>query len=213
MLMDAMEQYKIEMQSAKDEHPNDNNIANLEVKVIDIMKTFKINTESKNVCESEGMSTPADKKETDLHVEENSEMHGMPEEEIDADLLDHAEIIEYLYSSQGQRDMDMEKLTMPSFSLGIDLNNYQTTDDKISDICNDAMKDHGDGINVNKEAADKDMTTPAPEEHQKRKRREIKPPAVYRSPYVERDIDINKKYSTQEYAVWRWILKKGRNEM
>ncbi|KAK1375636.1 hypothetical protein POM88_031829 [Heracleum sosnowskyi] len=59
---------------------------------------------------------------------------------IDPVELDHFELIEYLYSSQGKKDMemDMQELLVPSFSLGTDLQN------SVIDICKDISREHGD---------------------------------------------------------------------
>ncbi|KAK1380013.1 hypothetical protein POM88_026757 [Heracleum sosnowskyi] len=56
------------------------------------------------------------------------------------------------------------------------------------------------------------MVTPTPEECEKRTKRETKIGAAYRSPYVRRDINLGSKYSTQDYAVWRWLIQDGKDK-
>ncbi|KAK1375617.1 hypothetical protein POM88_031810 [Heracleum sosnowskyi] len=61
--------------------------------------------------------------------------------------------------------------------------------------------------------SDKNTTiTPMPQQLI-REKRETKITAAYRSPYIQREIDKNSKYSTQEYAVWRWIIQKGKDDI
>lgn len=122
--------------------------------------------------------------------------------EIDPDVLERVELIEYLYSSQGIKDMNdyMDDLSVPSFSLGI--NEY------IMDVCKDINNDHEES-QTKAQGDDNDMVTPAPAEQEKKSKREVKLAAPYRSPYVRRIIDLNAKYTTQHYAVWRWIIHEG----
>lgn len=88
----------------------------------------------------------------------------------------------------------MKKMSVPSFSLGID--------NPIMDICKDINKEHGA---IDAEPATKidasNFVTLAPENKEQRTKRESKLGAAYRSPYVRREIDLNGKYSVKDYAV------------
>ncbi|KAK1390075.1 hypothetical protein POM88_018253 [Heracleum sosnowskyi] len=61
------------------------------------------------------------------------------------------------------------------------------------------------------------MGTPAPApvplEQEIRGKRKVRHAAAYRSPYVRRVINLNKKYKTQEYSVWRWIIQEGQDKI
>ncbi|KAK1388819.1 hypothetical protein POM88_016997 [Heracleum sosnowskyi] len=103
-------------------------------------------------------------------------------------------------------EMDMQELSVPSFSLGTDLQNF------VIDICKDISREHGDDTIVEQES-DKNTTITPMSQQLIREKRETKVTAAYRSPYVQREIDINTKYSTQEYAVWRWIIQKGKDDV
>lgn len=149
--------------------------------------------------------------EKDVEIEQNVEIEKdavmepefeMEPAEIDPDVLERVELIEYLYSSQGKKDMDdyMDDVSVPSFSLGI--NGY------IMNVCKDINNDHGES-QPKAQGDDNDMVTPAPAEHEKKDKRKLDAP--YRSPYVRRIIDLKAKYTTQNYAIWRWIIQEGQD--
>ncbi|XP_074377783.1 uncharacterized protein LOC141719309 [Apium graveolens] len=49
--------------------------------------------------------------------------------------------------------------------------------------------------------------------HQKnRTKREIKVGPAFRSPYIQRNIDINSSYSRQEIAVYRWMIDENMDD-
>lgn len=119
---------------------------------------------------------------------------------IDEYIVDHVEILEYLHSSQGKRDTKAldrdfgivdQELEIPNFSLGIE---DQTN--LVLEVFKDINKEHGED----------DFVTPAPQ-REKRPNKKAKLAPAYLSPYVQRHIYINAKYSTQEYAAWRWIIQ------
>lgn len=140
------------------------------------------------------------------NVEPNVEMEPdatIENAEIDPYILEHVELMEYLYSSQGIKDMNdnMDEQWIPSFSLGID--------DQVMSVCKDINKEH----EAEAQNDDNDMVTPALAQQERRSKRETKLTAAYRSPYVQRIIDLNEKYSTQDYSVWRWLLQKEQDQL
>ncbi|KAK1387304.1 hypothetical protein POM88_015482 [Heracleum sosnowskyi] len=234
MLLDALETYKIELDEAKVMHPNE--CSYIEWKVTSgFQKMMQSSTKEKVDCisnsESESINNSEDgmedqyngenvEIETKNEIETDVEMQPDVEKEvgeIDPYVLDHVELIEYLYSSQGIRDMDdyMDNLWIPTFSLGIN--------DPVIDICKDINKEHGesqpkaqaddDKMGTPAPADDDKIGTPAPLEQEIRGKRKLRPAAAYRSPYVRRVIDLNEKYKTQEYAVWRWIIQEGQDKL
>ncbi|KAK1360718.1 hypothetical protein POM88_045192 [Heracleum sosnowskyi] len=234
MLLDALETYKIELDEAKVMHPNE--CSDIEWKVTSgFQKMMQSSTKEKVDCisnsESESINNSEDgmedqyngenvEIETENEIETDVEIQPDVEKEvgeIDPYVLDHVELIEYLYSSQGIRDMDdyMDNLWIPTFSLGIN--------DPVIDICKDINKEHGesqpkaqaddDKMGTPAPADDDKMGTPAPLEQEIRGKRKLRPAAAYRSPYVRRVIDLNEKYKTQEYAVWRWIIQEGQDKL
>ncbi|KAK1359676.1 hypothetical protein POM88_044150 [Heracleum sosnowskyi] len=182
MLMDAVEQYSSQLHIANNMHPNDNGIADIEGKITNVIE--KLNVKKESVPETEN----------DVRVDNGINVQ-LETEEIDPFELDHIELLEYLYSSQGKRDMelDIENMSISSFSLGID--------DPIPSICKDIMKEHGNEGDVEHKTDEIDAKTP--EEMEK---------TAYRSPYVLREIDITKNYTSQEYAMWRWMMKEGKKD-
>ncbi|KAK1382116.1 hypothetical protein POM88_019851 [Heracleum sosnowskyi] len=213
-LISVMDAYMFELESAKAKHPDDKNISELQAKVIGMLTQLKEKTESSTTSKSKD-TFESDHIETNIGLEvtvkENNvsrEKRSSEEYLIDPLELDHIELIEYLYSSQGKKDMemDMQELSVPSFSLGTDLQN------SVIDICKKISREHGDDTIVEQESDKNTIITPMPQQLI-REKREKKIIAAYRSPYVQREIDINTKYSTQEYAVWRWIIQKGKDDI
>lgn len=208
MLMDAVDIYKAEIKAAKRTHPNDLNISRIERQINtvihELMQSSKLTAETENEAEqtSESESEAAllrKNKEKDF-------INQYEHEKIDDDELNLVELIEYIHSSQGLRDYDAysEQISIPSFSLGINIC------DPVVELCKEINREHeNDEAHVDGE----DVITPLPEKPQKRTRREAKLGVAYRSPYVRREIDLNAKYSTQDYAVWRWIIQTGKSKM
>ncbi|KAK1373078.1 hypothetical protein POM88_029271 [Heracleum sosnowskyi] len=158
-----MDAYMFELESAKAKHPDDKNISELQAKVIGMLTQLKEKTESNTTSKSKDNFEP-EHTETNISLEVTVKEDNVSREKwiseeylIDPVELDHIELIEYLYLSQGKKDMEMDM--------------------------------------------------------QELEKRETKVTAAYRSPYVQRKININTKYSTQEYAVWRWIIQKGKNDI
>ncbi|KAK1369641.1 hypothetical protein POM88_035733 [Heracleum sosnowskyi] len=196
ILMDAIELYKLELEAAKSMHPNNVEISDIKGKVIAEIQKLK-QSDSKPQPQSEVKSVGGiENKNEEPNVDVTFEEH----EEINPDVLEELELMEYIYSSQGIRDMNeyMDEWSMPSFSLGID---------SVLDVCNQINKEHGD-IQSN----ENDMVTPTPEECEKRTKRGTNIGAAYRSPYVRRDINLGSKYSTQDYAVWIWLIQDGKDK-
>lgn len=213
MLMDSIEIYKTELEAAKGNHPNDKNICDIEGQVTVAIK--KLTQSPENMSNSIPKAGNEDNCETEKGAEEatkdNNQQFGFrcEHEEIDPDEIREVELIEYLYSSQGIKDMEdyMDDMSMPSFSLGVEVH------DTVMDICNNINKEHGDICNANAQPNEEDVVTPAVKPQEKRTKREAKLGAAYRSPYVRREIDLNAKYSTKEYAVWRWIIQNGKDKL
>lgn len=196
MLIDAIETYKNEFESAKNMHPNNVNISQIEQQISSVIHKLKQNTEK-----TDNGSRP----QTQTEDRSEPEMGNTTEDndEIDPYELEQQKLIEYLHSSQGIRDMNdyMDDMSAPSFSLGVD---------SVLDVCKEINKEHGD-INV-VEPHDNDLVTPAPQQQEKKSRRKTRLGAAYRSPYFCREIDLNEKYSTQDYAVWRWLIQEGKDK-
>ncbi|KAK1351234.1 hypothetical protein POM88_054551 [Heracleum sosnowskyi] len=179
-LISVMDAYMFELESAKAKHLDDKNISELQAKAIGMLTQLQEKTESSTTSKSKD-TFESDHIETNIGLEvtvkENNVSHEKWSSEeylIDPVELDHIELIEYLYSSQVKKDMemDMQELLVTSFSLGTDLQN------SVIDICKDISREHGDDTIVEQE-----------------------------------EIDINTKYSTQEYDVWRWIIQKGKDDI
>lgn len=207
MLMDTVEIYKTEMEAAKGMHPNDINICNIQRQIIVVIQIF-LQSLHNTQPESEGKLNPQhqteDKCDAEMAEKDKEELFTEYEHaEIDPDELDMIELLEYIHSTQGKKDMEdyNEEMSVPSFSLGIDI--------PVMDICKEINKEHGD---VDPEPNTNNIVTPAPEIKEEKTKREAKLGAVYRSPYVRREIDMNAKYSVQDYAVWRWIIQKGKDK-
>lgn len=127
---------------------------------------------------------------------------------IDQNVIDQAEILEYLYSSQGRRDAEAldDEFFIPKFSLGI-----HDQGDPVLEVCKDINKDHGDQPNTNGDSHPSMFQTPLPQD--KMPKRKTKLAAIYLSPYVQRNVDLNAKYSTEEYSTWRWIIQQGKDPL
>ncbi|KAK1393896.1 hypothetical protein POM88_012952 [Heracleum sosnowskyi] len=209
MLMDAIEIYKTEIEAAKLKHPNDINISNIEGQVgVVIQKLIPSFQNANTQPESEVKLNPEyqtkDKYEAEMAGKDTEELFTeYQHEEIDPDELDMIELLEYIHSTQGRKDMEdyNEEMSLPSFSLGIDI--------PVMDICKEINKEHGD---VDAEPDGNNFVTPAPKTKEERTRRGARPGVAYRSPYVRREIDLNAKYSVQDYAVWRWIIQKEKDK-
>lgn len=230
MLMDSAEIYKVEVEAARRMHPNDIDVYKLEDKVMKtIQKLFQregnLNNQKQKKDKNEGVVAEKDHQveekneapllEKELQQQENCEPPVVEEDkeqnlneneienaEIDPEELDMIELIEYINSTQGRKDMEQyeEEMSIPSFSLGID--------NPVIDICKEINKEHS----VEEEPQANIFITPAPEKKEQRAKREAKLGPAYRSPYVRREIDMNEKYSVQDYAIWRWIIQKEKNK-
>ncbi|KAK1380012.1 hypothetical protein POM88_026756 [Heracleum sosnowskyi] len=102
MLMDAIELYKLELEAAKSLHPNNVEISDIEGKVIAEIQKLK-QSDSKPQPQSEVKSVgEIENKNEEPNVDVTFEEH----EEINPDELEELELMEYIYSSQGIRDMN-----------------------------------------------------------------------------------------------------------
>lgn len=238
MLIDSAEIYKVEMEDAKRMHPDDIDVYTIGEKVMEaIQKLFERtpktnpqpqsqgNLNTKKQTEDKSESAEAEKEcqmkdgyqaampEKEHQAEDNSEdpmakknkednLNQNEHAEIDPNELDMIELVEYLNSTQGRKDIEEyeEEMSAPSFSLGID--------NPVMEICKEINKEHC----ADAEPDANKFVTPAPEKMEQRTKREAKIGPLYRSPYVRREIDLNEKYSVQDYAVWRWIVQKQKDK-
>ncbi|KAK1375236.1 hypothetical protein POM88_031429 [Heracleum sosnowskyi] len=209
MLMDAIEIYKTEIEAAKLKHPNDINISNIEglvgVVIQKLIPSFQnANTQPESEVKLNPEYQTKDKYEAEMAGKDTEELFTEYQHaEIDPDELDMIELLEYIHSTQGRKDMEdyNEEMSLPSFSLGIDI--------PVMVICKEINKEHGD---VDAEPDGNNFVTPAPKTKEERTRRGARPGVAYRSPYVRREIDLNAKYSVQDYSVWRWIIQKEKDK-
>ncbi|KAK1400805.1 hypothetical protein POM88_000410 [Heracleum sosnowskyi] len=127
--------------------------------------------------------------------------------ELDPTVLEQLEIIEYLNSEQGIKDMNemlpaqrkSSDLFVPSFSLGPEI-------EIISEICKDINNEHEAVVE------DDGFVTPKPLVREK-STRHIKLGQYAKSPYIERVIDINGKYTTEDIMMWRYMALQNRDNM
>ncbi|KAK1371105.1 hypothetical protein POM88_037197 [Heracleum sosnowskyi] len=127
----------------------------------------------------------------------NTIVDAVEETDLPPDHDDYLDIIAWLKSPEGilEIENDFQNQFIPSFSLGI------------SQVCNEVMEEHGRD-DYNKEGDDNRTPLP-PKEPENKTKRDIKVGPAFRSPYIERNIDINSSYSRQEIAVYRWLIQEG----
>ncbi|KAK1353775.1 hypothetical protein POM88_052140 [Heracleum sosnowskyi] len=188
----------------KELHPNDENNFEIEKKIKDLFKSNKwMDSESfeDDFCKNDTIF-PSQDDEAVVHivdVVENSEAIENNELPLDHDY--YLDIIAWLKSPEGMLEIekDFEDQYIPSFSLGV------------SQICKEVMEEHGTDDGNNEE--DDNRTPVPPKEPEKRTKRNVKVGPAFRSPYIERNIDINSSYSNQEIAVYRWMIQEKMNDM
>ncbi|KAK1353761.1 hypothetical protein POM88_052126 [Heracleum sosnowskyi] len=125
----------------------------------------------------------------DIDVVENIE--AIENNELPPDHDDYLDIIAWLKSPEGMLEIekDFEDQYIPSFSL------------RVSQICKEVIEEHGTDDGNNEE--DDNRTPVPPKEPEKRTKRNVKVGPAFRSPYIERNIDINSSYSNQEIVIYR----------
>lgn len=211
--MEAENEYKSELDNAKNLHPDDlkfiqhfgrNNYSLRDYfDEIDIAVGDDADFDSVNSEQAQGANDSvlqSEQQEVELH----------PDHE------DNVDILNWLNSPEGLVAMqqDYDDRLVPSFSLGV------------SQICKEIREEHGEAniyenkeAEENKEGDDKeeddkeeDNITPMDKEPKQRAKRDVKVGPAFRSPYVQRIIDINSKYTIEEFYVWKWIIQPEKND-
>ncbi|KAK1353157.1 hypothetical protein POM88_052995 [Heracleum sosnowskyi] len=196
-LIEAKDEYEAELANAKELHPNDEKIFEIEKRIKDLFKANKwMDSESyeDSIRDNENINIfPSQEEE----VVVNTVVDAVEETELPPDHDDYLDIVAWLKSPEGilEIENDFQNQFIPSFSLGI------------SQVCNEVMEEHGRD-EYNKEGDDNRTPLP-PKEPENKTKREIKVGPAFRSPYIERNIDINSSYSRQEIAVYRWLIQEG----
>ncbi|KAK1359789.1 hypothetical protein POM88_044263 [Heracleum sosnowskyi] len=196
-LIEAKDEYEAELANAKELHPNDEKIFEIEKRIKDLFKANKwMDSESyeDSFHDNENINIfPSQEEE----VVVNTVVDVVEETELPPDHDDYLNIVAWLKSPEGilEIENDFQNQFIPSFSLGI------------SQVCNDVMEEHGRD-EYNKEGDDNRTPLP-PKEPENKTNRDIKVGPAFRSPYIERNIDINSSYSRQEIAVYRWLIQEG----
>ncbi|KAK1393860.1 hypothetical protein POM88_012916 [Heracleum sosnowskyi] len=156
---------------------------------------------SKNGDKSSNVRVQEDIRDPD---DQNMSYH-VDDFELDPTVLEQLEIIEYLNSEQGIKDVNemlpverrRSDLFVPSFSLGPEI-------EIISELCKD--------IN-NEDVVENDgCGTPNPLVREK-STRQIKLGQYTKSPYIERVMDINGKYTTEDIMMWRYMSLQDRDNL
>ncbi|KAK1395321.1 hypothetical protein POM88_014377 [Heracleum sosnowskyi] len=201
---EAKAEYEIGLANAKALHPNDENIFQIEKKIKYLFKSNKwMDSESyeDDFCKNDTIF-PSQDDEAIVHTVdavENNE--AIENNELPPDHDDYLDIIAWLKSPEGMLEIekDFEDQYIPSFSLGV------------SQICKKVMEEHKRDDGKNEE--DDNRTPVPPKEPEKRTNRNAKVGPAFRSPYIERNIDINSSYSNQEIFVYRWMIQEKMNDM
>ena len=207
-LIEAKNQYESELDKAKELHPNDEKIDEIEKSIKDLFKANKwIDSESyeNDFCNDEDIQMCASQEEQ----ARLDTVDRVKKSELPPDHDDYLDLIAWLKSPEGileiERDYEMiereyDNKQCPSFSLGI------------SQLCKELMEEHGSDADGNKD--DGKRTDPLPQKQmEKRTKREIKVGPAFRSPYLQRNIDVNSSYTRQEIAVYRWMILDNMNDM
>lgn len=233
-LIQAKSQYESQLANAKELHPNDEKIVKIEKQIKDLFKANKwMDSDSfeEDVRNTEDISQfpSQEEKAGDISQFPNQEekagldlVDEAEKNELPPDHDDHLDIIAWLKSPEGILELEKDfenqpcpdNLMCPSFSLGI------------SQICKEVMEEHGREDNKkgdeevmeehgreDNNKGDEYKTPLPPKEPEKRIKRDIKVGPAFRSPYIQRNIDINSSYSKQEIAVYRWMIQDGKNDM
>lgn len=193
-LKESKSDYETELNNAKKLYPGDERITEVETNMKEFFEANKwMDTESNlqdDCVECDNISSQ----------EDDFDIDAVKSDDLPPDHDDHLDIIAWLKSPEGMLEIekDYDEQFVPSFSLGI------------SQICQEVMEEHGaDAENIEWD----DSITPLPlKEHEKRTKRDVKVGPAYRSPYVQRNIDVNSSYSKEEIAVYRWILQDDKDQ-
>lgn len=195
--MEVKNKYECELAHTKELHLNNKNIVEIEEKVKNLFEENNwMDTESNlddDFVENERISKSTVEKEVEVHPSYEVEKQHLP-----PDNDGHLDIIAWLKSPEGMLEIqkDYEDLYAPSFSLGI------------SQICQEVMEEHGGDAEKNQ---GEDNMTPL---HQKKRvKRAIKVGPAYRSPYIQRNINVNSNYTKEEIAVYRWLIQPEKDMM
>ncbi|KAK1359721.1 hypothetical protein POM88_044195 [Heracleum sosnowskyi] len=200
-LTEAKTEYEAQLANAKKLHPNDERILETEKRIRDLFKANKwMDTESyeDSFRDNENINIfPSQEEEAVV----NTIVDAVEETELPPDHDDYLDIIAWLKSPEGilEIENDFQNQFIPSFSLGI------------SQVCNEVMEEHGRDY-YNKEGDDNRTPLP-PKEPENKTKRDIKVGPSFRSPYIERNIDINSSYSRQEIVVYQWLIQEGMKDI
>ncbi|KAK1378210.1 hypothetical protein POM88_024954 [Heracleum sosnowskyi] len=199
-IINAKIQFEIDLEEAMKREPD-----NVELLLIQdvINEVFYAKNGSKN-----GNGNSNVQVQQDIRDPEHQNMPDPVDDfELDPTVLEQLEIIEYLNSEQGIKDMNemlpvqrrSSDLFVPSFSLGPEI-------EIISEICKDINNEHEAVVE------DDGFVTPKPLVRGK-STRHIKLGQYAKSPYIERVIDINGKYIPEDIMMWRYMALQNRDNM
>lgn len=145
------------------------------------------------------------REETELTPDKKEVCNPNGEVDLDQSLLNQLDIIDFLYVEQGieppnvtlsdrdKRDLDF----IPSFALGLDT-------DIINQVCQDINTEHEQSVQ------NEDYVTPKQLLREKSTRL-IKMGPYAKSPYINRIIDINGKYTSEDITMWRFLTMADRD--
>lgn len=185
-----------DLQRAIEKHPN-----NQQLKIVKDVFDEIFNPNNARDASKNGNGSVSEKRqeETPITADEQEECNPNDEDDLDKNILDQLEIIDLLHSEEGikqistlsdreKRDLDL----VPSFSLGPEI-------DIVSQVCSDINKEHQQTVQTD------DFLTPKPLVREKSTRL-IKLGPYAKSPYNNRVIDINAKYTSEDITLWRYML-------
>lgn len=104
-----------------------------------------------------------------------------------------------MFLEQGIKEMRSSNLFVLSFSLVPEIEIYKQ-------VCQDINEKHEADVQHN------DFVISKPVMREK-STRQIKLGPNVKSPYVERVVDINKKYTNEDIILWRFMMLKNRDNM
>lgn len=210
-LTEAKTAYESQLANAKELHPDDEKILEIEKRIKDLFKENKwMDSESNMEDDFQNIEKIAKCASQEEGVGLDT-VDAIEDNELPPYHDDHLDLIAWLKSPEGimEFEKDIQDPQCPSVSTGIvqDVDDLQCPSFSlgISQICKDVMEEHGKD-DESKEGDDNETPLP-PKEPEKRTKRDMKVGPAYRSPYIQRNIDVNASYSKQEIAVYRWMMQ------
>lgn len=207
-IINAKMQFEMKMKKALEKYPDNQELVVIQDVFSEVFCAKKINDPTRTENENSKMQV-----QEDIRTPEAQNMSNPVDDfELDPKVLEHMEIIEYLHSEQGKKDMaemfpaqqkSSERrnsdLFIPSFSLGPEIETeYQ--------VAEDINKEHETALHHD------EYVTPKPLMREKSKR-QIKVGQYGKSPYIERVIDLNGRYTDEDIMLWRYMSLTSRNNL